>query len=164
MISIIVAMADNGVIGRTGALPWHLPTDLSHFRSLTMGHPILMGRRTHESIGRVLPGRTNIVLGHAGYQPKRGAILATSLEDALKRAAQENTDEIFIVGGASVYKQALPIVDRLYVTRVNARIDGDVYFPPIDEKMWREVKREQGNKTEQDEYDFDFIVYARQTR
>jgi dihydrofolate reductase len=128
-VSIIVAVAENGVIGRGGALPWHLPDDLKRFKQLTMGHAVVMGRKTWESIGRPLPGRQMIVVTRQGdYQPE-GVKVAGSVDDALAIARTAGDNECFIIGGAEVYRQTLPKADRIYLTIVLAEIEGDTYFP-----------------------------------
>ena len=137
-ITLIAALADNGVIGRGGALPWHLPDDLRRFRSLTMGRPILMGRRTFESIGRPLPGRRNLVM-------TRGRLAAAAIETVADLPAAialcESAAELCVIGGAAVYQQALPLATHLELTQVRATIDGDVYFPAFDAAQWRELAR-----------------------
>ncbi len=133
-LSIIVAVADNGVIGRANALPWHLPDDLKRFKRLTMGHTLIMGRRTFESIGRPLPGRCMIVLTrNSAFRPD-GATVAPDLTAALAMVADE--EETFIVGGADVYRAALPRADRIYLTQVHATVTGDVTFRPLDNDQW----------------------------
>ena len=138
-LTLIAALADNRVIGRGGTLPWHLPDDLRRFKSLTMGRPMLMGRRTFESIGRALPGRRNLVLtrGPAAFPP--GVEAVATLAAALATCA--GAEELCVIGGAEVYRQALPMATRLEITRVHAAIDGDVFFPEYDAKQWREVAR-----------------------
>ena len=139
-LTLVVAMGANGVIGVDGGLPWRLPKDLAHFKQLTMGHPMVMGRTTYESIGRPLPGRTTIVLTRDPQWSSEGVEVASSLESALERARQLD-DEVFVVGGAQVYAQALEagLVDLLCVTRVAASPEGDTWFPAIDWEGWREV-------------------------
>jgi dihydrofolate reductase len=138
-LTIIAALADNGVIGRAGALPWHLPDDLRRFKSLTMGRPILMGRRTFESIGRPLPGRRNLVLTR-GVQPfPEGVQAVPSLASALEACAKD--PELCIIGGADVFRETLPQADRLELTRVHATPDGDVTFPDFQLEQWREISR-----------------------
>lgn len=145
-ISLIVAVSENNVIGNDNALPWHLPADLKHFKTLTMGKPLIMGRKTFQSIGRALPGRLNIVVT-TGQKEFEGATRCSSLEDALnvaKQAALESgAEEIMIIGGAHVYKQALPIAQRLYLTRVHTNVDGDTSFPEIPDRDWTEISAEQ---------------------
>lgn len=146
-LSCIVAVSENGIIGREGDLPWHLPEDLERFKSLTMGHPMVMGRRTYESIGRPLPGRKSVVLTRSDQFAPEGVTVVGSLDEALD--ACEGEDEVFVIGGASLFAEALPRADRLYLTRVHATIEGDTFFPeetlddfilleeehhPIDEK------------------------------
>ena len=139
-LGIVVAMARNGVIGRDGTLPWHLPADLQRFRRLTLGKPIVMGRRTHESIGRVLPGRRNIVLSRDPAFRAAGCEVFASLEQALTALAE--VEEVMVVGGAALYAEALPRAARLYLTEVEAEVAGDVRFPPFDRAAWREIERE----------------------
>jgi dihydrofolate reductase len=129
IISIIAAMADNRVIGRGGAIPWNIPADRRRFRELTMGHPVIMGRKTFASIGRPLPGRSNIVLSREPAFRAEGCIIAKSLEDAL--LACGDADEVFVCGGEELYRQALAMADRIFLTVVHQGCDGDVFFPPI---------------------------------
>lgn len=141
-VAIIAAVAENGVIGNGNKIPWHLPSDFAHFRRMTMGKPLIMGRRTFESIGRPLPRRTNIVVSRQeGYQPD-GVIVISTLEAALEHAqeiaAADRANEVMVGGGAEIYAQALPLADRLYITHVGARPEGDAYFPPVDMHEWRE--------------------------
>ena len=141
-VAIIAAVAANGVIGNGNMIPWHLPSDFAHFKRMTMGKPLIMGRKTFESIGRPLPGRTNIVVSrHAGYQPD-GVIVISSLEAALDHAQEIATasraNEVMVGGGAEIYAQALPIADRMYITHVGANPAGDAYFPAVDPELWKE--------------------------
>ena len=138
-LTIIAALADNGVIGRTGSLPWHLPDDLRRFKSLTMGRPILMGRRTFEAIGRPLPGRRNLVLTRGSQPLPPGVQGVASLPLALEECAED--PELCVIGGAEVYRQTLPKANRLELTRVHARFEGDVTFPDFHLESWREVSR-----------------------
>lgn len=157
-ISIIVAMAKNRVIGKRGAIPWYLPADLARFKRLTMRHPIIMGRKTHESIGRALPGRQNIVITRQeGYQAK-GCDVVHSLEEALERA---EGDEVFVIGGAEIYREALPLAKRIYLTGVDAELPGDVYFPEFDRRAWREVERVPGVMDEKNPYPHTFFTLER---
>jgi dihydrofolate reductase len=144
IVSAIVAMAEDGLIGREGKLPWHLPDDLKRFRAITWGKPIVMGRRTFESLGRALPGRTNIVLTRrAGYRAEGGRV-ATSPDEALTVAASTGANEAVIIGGAEVYRQFLPKCDKVYVATVNGQFDGDTYFPAglLDSPDWDVVNEE----------------------
>jgi dihydrofolate reductase len=162
-ISIIVAAAENGVIGRGGELPWRLSADLRRFKQITIGHTIIMGRRTWESIGRPLPGRkTVVVTRNAGYRSDFSEVLlAESIENALQKAAQGQDDEAFIVGGAELYRTALRQADRLYFTRVNANVEGDTYFPEVAWNQWRLAESEQHAADDKNEYPFAFEVYER---
>ena len=138
-LSLIVAVARNGVIGKDNRLPWHIPEDLKHFRALTMGHHIIMGRRTWESIGRPLPGRASVVITRDPGYKAPGAVVARSLAEAL--AACAGDDEVFVIGGAGIFQEALASADRIYLTEVQAEYAGDVWFPPLGPE-WYEVSRE----------------------
>lgn len=157
-VTLVVAMGTNAVIGVDGGLPWRLPEDLAHFKQLTMGHPMVMGRTTFESIGRPLPGRTTIVLTRDPDWSADGVEVAPNLEAALTRA-KELDDEVFVVGGAQVYAEALEsgVVDQLCVTRVAASPDGDTFFPAIDWERWRPV----GHIPHGGELSFDIVMYER---
>ena len=138
-ISLVVAMAQNRVIGRANGLPWHLPEDLKFFKRITMGKPILMGRKTHESIGRPLPGRINIVVtGNPHYQAT-GCMVVNSVQAAL--AVAEPAAEVMIIGGATLYRQILERADCIYLTRVQASVEGDVWLPEFEQTLWREAWR-----------------------
>jgi dihydrofolate reductase len=152
-------MAENRVIGVNNTLPWRLPADLRHFRRVTTGHHVIMGRRNYESIGKPLPDRTNIVItrNHSFHAP--GCLVKHSLEDALAYA--QNDPEVFVIGGAEIYRQALDRVDRLYLTLVHAKVQGDTYFPPIDEKHWQEISRERHEPDERNPHACTFLVYDR---
>ena len=159
MVSLIVAMARNGVIGKDNRLPWHLPEDLQRFKRLTMGHPIIMGRKTYESIGKLLPGRTSVIVTRRQGYLLPGAIIAHSLEDAIDRCA--NDDEIFVIGGAQIYRAALDLADRLLITQIDREIAGDTVFPPVDWSRWREVERQPCPDVEAQGLQAHFVVYAR---
>ncbi len=139
-LAIIAAVAENGVIGRGGGLPWRLPADLRRFQELTMGHHLLIGRRTWESIGRPLPGRTMIVVTRGGAELPAGVRAARTLEEAVASAAAAGDAEPFVAGGAGLYREALPRAGRLYLTRVLAAVEGDVRFPDWDPAEWRRVE------------------------
>lgn len=142
-LSIIAAIAQNGVIGLNNALPWHLPEDLKRFKALTMGHHIIMGRNTYESLGRLLPGRTTVIVTrNPDYQAPPGALLAGSLRDAIDLCAGD--DEPFMIGGAQLYQEALALSDKLYMTWIANDYQGDAYFPQFDPAQWREVARQPG--------------------
>ena len=154
-ISIIVAMAANGVIGRDNQLPWHLPADLKHFKQTTMGKPILMGRKTYESIGRPLPGRTNIVITRdTGYRVD-GCIVVNSIDAALAAAGEQ--DEIMVIGGAEFYRQVLPRTDTIYLTRIHDSFDGDTCFPDLNDADWHEVERSDHAADAKNPHDYSFI-------
>ncbi|GIW92338.1 MAG: hypothetical protein KatS3mg110_0379 [Pirellulaceae bacterium] len=138
-LAIVAAVADNGVIGKQGRLPWHLPEDLRHFKKLTMGHVLIMGRRTYESIGRPLPGRRTIVLSSSRTFQAPGILVAGTFQEALRLA--QDSPLAFVVGGAAVYREALRHADQLYLTRIYATVDGDTFFPEIDWQEWQWVER-----------------------
>jgi dihydrofolate reductase len=159
-ISIIAAVATNGVIGRGNALPWRLSADLKHFKALTMGHHLVMGRKTFASIGRPLPGRTTIVVTRNDSFAADGVLRAASLEEAIAIAAGDA--EIFIAGGADIYAQSLIRADRMYITRVHAEPDGDAFFPEFDDvNEWELVDSEHFEADEKNEYPFSFLTYRR---
>jgi dihydrofolate reductase len=158
-ISLVVAMAENRVIGRDNQLPWRLSADLQHFKALTMGKPIIMGRKTWESLGRPLPGRTNIVVTRdIGYQAE-GCVVVHSIEQALEVAA--GSDEVMVIGGANLYRQLLDRADRLYLTLVRADVEGDTWFPEFDLTQWREVERESHLRDDKNEFDYEFVLLER---
>jgi len=158
-ISIVVAVAGNGVIGRNGKLPWRLPADLRHFRSITMGKPIVMGRLTHESIGRPLPGRKNIVVTrNREYRAEGCCVIHGPGELA---AALPGTVEVMIIGGAGLYADMLPLANRLYMTEVHAKIEGDVCFPEFDRRQWQEAERQFHRADGENEYDYSFVRLVR---
>jgi len=159
MISIITAMDENRVIGRANALPWRLPNDLRRFRRLTTGHAVIMGRRNYESIGRPLPERRNIVITRQPGYSAPGCQVVHSLEQALAAAGED--PEIFIIGGAEIYAQALPRAARLYLTLVHAAVAGDVRFPPFDQGEWREIERERHEADDRHPYPYSFVVLER---
>lgn len=164
-LSIIVAMAENRVIGRDNGLPWRLPTDLRHFKAVTMGKPVVMGRKTFDSIGRPLPGRDNIVVtrgtGIASDQVHVAYSLGEAVGLAEDFARDRGLDEIFIIGGAQIYEEAIGRAERLYVTEVAGTPDGDAHFPVIDPKAWRQVSREGPVQGEKDSAPMTFVVYER---
>ena len=158
-ISLIAALAQNRVIGIENRLPWKLPEDLAHFKALTLGHPILMGRKTFESLGRPLPGRRNIVITRNPDYQSSGCEIAVSIGDAIALCAE--AEEIFFIGGAELYKQVVPLVDRLYLTEVEIEAQGDAWFPDYDCSAFREVSRESHTGEKGDALGFDFVVYER---
>jgi dihydrofolate reductase len=156
-IYLVAAVAANRIIGANGQLPWHLPEDLKHFKQLTLGHPVIMGRRTWESLGRALPGRENIVVtGTPGYEAL-GAAVATSLQAALALCYGETV--VFVIGGTRLFEAALPLADRLVMTEIHRDYQGDTWFPPYDRSCWREAQREA--HTAADGTKFDFVLYER---
>ena len=160
-VSLIVAAAENGVIGRRNELPWRLSADLRRFKELTMGHAIIMGRKTYESIGRPLPGRRMIVITRQPNYKAPGSEAVGSLDDALTAAAKQGESEAFIIGGADIFAQAIPMAERLYLTRVHADVDGDVYFPPLNLKSWRQTAAQRHDADAKNEYPYSFEVYER---
>lgn len=160
-ISLIVAASENNVIGVKGALPWHLPNDFARMKQLTMGHPIIMGRKTHESIGRVLPGRRNIVVTRQQGKEFPGCDVVGSLQQALGVAKQDKVEEVFIFGGGEMYREALPLADRVYMTRVHAKVEGDALFPELPTGEWTERSRERHEADEWHAHAYSFVEYER---
>lgn len=160
-IAIIVAAAENGVIGSRNQLPWRLPDDLKRFKALTLGKPVLMGRRTFESIGQPLPGRTNIVVTRRSDLAIEGCIVVGSLEAGLAAAAE--APEIAVIGGAQIFEQALPRTDTIHLTRVHARVAGDVYFPALVPGEWHETETEYHPADDRHPHAFTFITLRRST-
>jgi len=163
-IVLLAAVADNGVIGRDNALPWRLSSDLRRFKALSWGKPVVMGRKTYLSIGKPLPGRTNIVASRdAGFSApgilvaELDAAMAAARGDALRRGA----DEIVVIGGTDIFTQTMPLADRLEITHVHARPEGDTFFPPIDSRLWREAVRSEHPAGPQDETAFSDVTYVR---
>ena len=157
-LSLIVAMARNRVIGRGGQLPWRLPTDQQHFKALTMGHHIIMGRKTWESIGRPLPGRVSVVVTRNKAYAAPGATVVQSLDEALALARSD--PEAFVIGGGELYAQALPLAQRIYLTELEDEYPGDAFFPPVAHGEWRAVQREQ-HPARGTEPAWEFVVYER---
>jgi dihydrofolate reductase len=156
-IYLVAAVASNGIIGVDGRLPWHLPEDLKHFKKLTLGHPVIMGRKTWESLGKALPGRENIVVSsQAGYQAE-GAAVASSLEGALALCAGEPV--AFVIGGYRLFLDSLPLAAGIVLTEIQREFAGDTYFPEFDRQAWREAQREA--HTAADGMRFDFVLYER---
>jgi dihydrofolate reductase len=158
-LSLIVAISNNGVIGHQGQLPWQLSSDLQRFKRITMGHHIIMGRMTYESIDRLLPGRTSIILTRQQDYAIEGALVARSITAACDLAAAD--EEAFIIGGSSVYESALDIVDRIYLTRVLADVQGDTFFPPLELAEWKRVESEDRSADDRNDHDHRFEVYDR---
>lgn len=158
-ISILVAMARNGTIGINNTLPWRIPEDLKHFKALTMGHSMIMGRKTFDSIGKPLPGRTSIVVTRNRELQIAGCTMTHSLDEAI--ASCVNNDEIFIVGGAELYALALPLTDTLYATEIQQDVTGDAHFPQIDRAQWREMSREKRTQETPQVLEYHFVTYQR---
>jgi len=158
-ISIIVAMAQNRTIGINNTLPWRCPEDLKRFKSLTMGHHMIMGRKTFDSIGKPLPGRTTVVVTRNPELKIEGCIVAHTLDEAI--AACDGDNEIFIVGGAELYTQALPMAGKIYLTEIQQEIMGDAHFPPFLQKEWQEIAREQRSQETPQPLTYHFVTYQR---
>jgi dihydrofolate reductase len=160
-ITLVVAMAENRCIGRDNMLPWHISTDLKRFKAVTMGHPMIMGRKTFLSIGRVLPGRPNIIVTRDRDFQAEGAEIVHSLEDALAAARAHGSGEIMVIGGAEIFEQSLPLADRLDICHVHADVPGDTFFPEIDPAHWTETSRDYHDPEQPDGPPFSFVVYNR---
>jgi dihydrofolate reductase len=161
ILSAIVAASDNNVIGNKGKIPWNLPADWAFVSKVTMGHPIIMGSATHNSIGRALPGRTNIVISrNPAYKPRGSSILVNSLDEALSLIQVQQTDEAFVFGGEAIYELAMPKLQKIYLTRIHTTVDGDKFFN-YDKGIWKEVSKDKHKKDEKNPYDYDFIILKR---
>lgn len=162
-LNLIVAVARNNVIGLGGKMPWHLPAELAYFKQITTGHPIIMGRKTFESIGRPLPGRRNIVVTHNRQWQHQGVDVVHSLADAIARIDATNDTAAFVIGGATLYVEALDHADQIYLTTIDADISGDTYFPALPMDVWQETSRAHRSRDEKNPYDVDFIVLKRRS-
>lgn len=162
MATIIVAMGKNNEIGKNNELLWHLPKDLKHFKNLTSGHPVIMGRKTYESIGKALPNRTNIVISSKRDWFEEGILIVGNIKEALKFAKKIDED-FYIIGGGSIYEQTMEKADKLIVTVVDATLDADTYFPKINPKIWVKTNEEHHQKDDKNAYDFSFITYERKS-
>jgi dihydrofolate reductase len=164
-VVVVAAVAENGVIGADGGMPWRLKSDLAHFRALTINKPVVMGRKTWQSIGRTLPHRTNIVITRDSNFTAPGAQVVPSFETALeaarKDAVERGTDEIMIIGGSDIFRAAMPVANRLEITHVHATPAGDIRFPPIDPAVWREVSRQEHPRGAADSAGFSVTTYLR---
>lgn len=160
-VSIIVAHAEGSVIGADNKLLWHLPDDLKNFKKITMGHMIVMGRKTWDSIGRPLPGRKNAVITHNSGLQIEDVLIFHSLEEAIDHAIAKNEEEIFIIGGEQIYRLALPMADKLYLTRVYGSFEGDAYFPEIDPRQWKVDSKIFHPGDEKHPYPFDMMILSR---
>ena len=161
MLSIIAAISDNNVIGKDNKLIWKLPEDLKRFKELTTGHTIIMGRKTFESLGKVLPNRKHIVLTRdtSYHIDDENVEIINDIEDLEKYI--NSVEENFVIGGAIIYRQLMPKVDKMYITRIHEKFEGDAYFPIINEEEWKETEKIQGIKDEKNTYDYEFLTYVR---
>ena len=159
VLSMIVATAQNRIIGKDNDMPWHLPADLQYFKKMTLGKPIIMGRKTFESIGRPLPGRKNIVISRDPNYQANGVNTVTTVDDAL--ALVKDVEEIMVIGGGAIYKHCMPAATRLYITHINAEVAGDTQFPEYDLNEWNKVSSDVRLADENNKYDVDFCVYER---
>ncbi len=164
-ITHVAAVSLNGVIGKDSQMPWSLPSDLKRFKQITMGKPIVMGRKTFDTIGRPLPGRANIVITRSANYKADGVHVVSSIEDALtlatKLAKDTGADEVCVIGGGEIYRQTLPQTGRIYLTRVMAEMPGDTHYPELDEAEWEEVAREHRSEGPHDTADFDIVTLER---
>lgn len=160
MISLLVAMDKNRVIGKDNGLPWHLPADLAYFKKVTMGHHIIMGRKTFESIGRPLPGRTTVIVTRNKDYKVEGCHVIHSIDD-VKKMGEEMDEELFVIGGAEIFKEVLSFADRLYITKIDEVFEGDTFFPEINDAEWKEVFVEKGVTDEKNPYTYYFHQYEK---
>jgi dihydrofolate reductase len=159
MITIIAAIAENNALGKDNQLIWHLPADLKRFKKVTLGHHIIMGRKTFESLGKPLPNRTTIIITRNKGYKQEGCIVVNSLQEAIEAASADKNP--YILGGAEIYKQAMEIADKLDLTFVHHNFDADAFFPPIDFHKWKEVNREDFKADENNRYDYSFVTYLK---
>jgi len=160
MITIVVAVGKNNEIGKGNQLLWHLPKDLKHFKEITNGYPVVMGRKTYDSIGKPLPNRTNIIVTRKTDWFEEGILIVNTLKEASKHAKKIN-EKVFVIGGGDIYKQCMEVADRIELTRVDGEFDADVFFPEINEKEWEIVEEECIEKDEKNDYDFCFQTFER---
>jgi dihydrofolate reductase len=161
ILSAIVAMAENRVIGNGNKMPWHLPADLKHFKAVTNGHPVLMGRKTFESIGKPLPNRTNMIITRDRQYSAQDCLVINDIAAALSMAQELDQNEVFVIGGAEIYKQLLPKVQRLYLTKIHHKFTGDAYFPELSFDDWHEVSHEDHQPDDKNPYAYSFITLER---
>jgi len=161
MISLIVAAAENNAIGKNNQLLWHLPNDLKFFKNTTWGMPVIMGRKTFESVNKPLPGRFNIVITRQADWKADGVIVASDLQDALKKAAETNCKEFFIIGGGEIYKQAFQLADKIYLTRVHTEIEGDTFFPEVKETEWQLKENHDFEINDKHKFSYSFQTWLR---
>lgn len=161
IISFVVAAAENNAIGKDNQLLWHLPNDMRFFKNTTWGSVVIMGRKSFESMGKALKGRINIVITRQPDWKVEDAIVASDVQDALKKAEAANCKEVYIIGGGEIYKQSLDIANKIYLTRVHTTIEGDTYFPELDKSKWELTSSEDFEKDEKHQYDYSFQIWAR---
>ncbi|MDX5345802.1 MAG: dihydrofolate reductase [Hymenobacteraceae bacterium] len=162
MIAIVVATAENNAIGKNNELLWHLPADLKHFKQLTTGHPIIMGRKTFESIGKPLPNRTSIIVTRQADYKQENCVVVQDVKSALEKA-QELDEQVFIIGGGEIYKEMLPFTDTIYLTKVHDTFDADTFFPELNPDNWQETEREDFKPDEKNKYAYSFITLKRKS-
>lgn len=160
-LSLIAAISENRVIARGGEIPWRIPADMKYFKATTMGKPIIMGRKTFDTLGKPLPGRFNIVMSNDKSFQAQGAEVVLDFPTALERADRCESDEIMVIGGGEIYELALPLADRIYLTEVHAKVEGDTYFPDLSTNDWREVSRDFLKKRNDATYDCSFVILER---
>jgi len=161
IISLILAADEQNGIGKNNQLLCHLPADLKYFKQTTIGHDIVMGRKTYESVGRLLPGRTNIIITRNPDFKIEGAVIANSVEEAIHYAKSHQENELFITGGGEIFKLSMKYTDRIYLTRIHHTFDGDTFFPELDKEKWKQVKEEKHLADEKNKYDYSFLVYEK---
>jgi dihydrofolate reductase len=162
IVSLIVAASMNNVIGKNNELIWSLPNDMRFFKNTTWAMPVVMGRKTYESLGKPLPGRLNIVITRQENWKPENTVVVHSLEAAIEAAALENYKEVFVIGGGEIFKEAMPIADKIYLTRVDAELEGDAFFPPIDRRQWTMVSEQSFPSDEKHAYAYHFQLWAKQ--
>jgi dihydrofolate reductase len=160
-ISAILAMSKNRVIGKDNQIPWHLSADLKYFKRTTLNHHIIMGRKTFLSIGNPLPKRTNVVLTRNPFFIASNVLVATSIEEGLQLARDNGEEETFIIGGGEIYRQSMPYLDKIYLTLIEVEVEGDVFFPELDESQWQLVSEEAHKADDKNEYNYSFLIYER---
>ena len=161
IISCIVAVAKNKVIGKDNNIPWYLPADLKYFKNTTLNHHVIMGRNCYESIGKPLPKRTNVIITRDAYFISSNCLVARSIPEALHMAHENGEEEVFIIGGGQIYEQTSDLWNRLYITEVDLEVDGDVFFPEVNYEEWKLIHEEEHEKDEKNEFDYGFKVYER---
>ncbi len=160
-ISLIAAVAKNGVIGNAGKIPWRLPDDMKHFRETTLHHPVIMGRKTYESIGKPLPERDNIIVTRKERYEAPGCTVVHTLDDALDAARQSGAEETFIIGGAELYREAMSVADRLYLTEIKEDFEGDAFFPAVSSLEWKKMSEKRGIVDEKNPHPHAFFVFEK---